>query len=342
VRKAQEGERRRGGKDGRTGRAVTSVLLITGNHAVLVQRNGLALVTPSLHLANSVPVCPQEREALLGAGERFAEKFPHGIFLGLQKFARCKCQRQLRSCSVCLRPADAASQVKQSLPSILPRSLRLPAASAHPQLQEAQHGAVPRPPRGLLQRYTRKQKSHLGPRGRRCEGDGGGSSLGLSEADSTHIAQRVASPMLRPRPPQHTPASAMPTGVTRTHDAAARGRRGRPWPWRRRRLRRSDPSSRSTIKRACTHDRRGRAPTTLCGAALCSPTARPGLFRRFAAPADAERGLSASRNTQGHMRGRQAPQYLGEGSPEGAAPAATARRHASTISAMAQRRSLPP
>jgi len=165
---------------------------------------------------------------------------------------------------------------------------------------------VPRPSISHLQRQTRKQKSHLGPRGRRCEGDRGGSCLGLSEADSTHIAQRVASPMLRPRPPQHTPASAMPTGVTRTHDAAARGRRGRPWPWRRRRLRRFRPKlSRSTIKRAYTHDRRGRAPTTLCGAALCSPTARPGLFRRFAAPADAERGPSASRNMQGQMSGRR-------------------------------------
>jgi hypothetical protein len=122
------------------------------------------------------------------------------------------------------------------------------------------HGALPRPARGRLQRHTRKQKSHLGPRGWRCEGDGGGSSLGLPEADSTHIAQRVASPMLRPRPPQYAPASAIPTGVTRTHHAAARGRRTRPWPCRRTRLRRVRPNApdnqarvHARPTRACAH-----------------------------------------------------------------------------------------
>lgn len=59
----------------------------------------------------------------------------------------------------------------------------------------------------------------------------------------------------------------------------------------------SDPTL-PTIKRAYTHDRRGHAPTTLCGAALRPPTACPGLFQRFAAPADAERGPSAAPRPQ--------------------------------------------
>jgi len=199
---------------------------------------------------------------------------------------------------------------------------------------------VPRPSISHLQRQTRKQKSHLGPRGRRCEGDRGGSCLGLSEADSTHIAQRVASPMLRPRPPQHAPASAMPAGVTRTHDAAARGRRARPWPWRRRTLRRFRPKlpldNQARIHarppRACAHH-----PLRRCSA-LTHSTPRPLSALR----GTGRRGAGAVGIAKHAGSNERATRYLGARSPEGAAPAATARRHASTIGAMAQPRSLPP